>query len=89
MSTPLSALNRAFEFFGDPTVMAGALGLTSRELWVARYRNRVSGQLAERIERVTGGTVRREELRPDLYPKGEHFNRIRVRKINERRQRRR
>lgn len=89
MSTPFSAFCRAFDFFDDPIAMARALGITTRELWVARYHRRVSGQLADRIERVTGGTVRREELRPDLYPKDEHFNRIRVRKIDERRQRRR
>ena len=88
LDSSLAALGRALDFFGNHESMARALGITTRQLWCARERGRVSGKLAERIHALTCGNVRREELRPDLYPRRHHYNRVRVRRINERRERR-
>lgn len=70
---PLVAFGRALDFFGDHRTMARALGITVRELHVARGRGRVNGELAEKIHQVTFGTVRREELRPDLFPRRQQY----------------
>lgn len=69
--------------------MSRALGITPRDLWGARCRGKVSGEIAERIDKLTFRTVRCEELRPDLYPRDHHFNRVRAQKINARRLRKR
>lgn len=83
----LAALGRALDFFGNHGAMARALGITPRELLGARQRGRVNGKIAEKIHQLTAGTVRREELRPDLYPRRRHYERVRLKRLNERRQR--
>jgi DNA-binding transcriptional regulator YdaS (Cro superfamily) len=87
MMTPDLALRRALDFFGGHRAMACALGISPDDLTGARVRGKVSGEIAEKIDKMTAGKVRREELRPDLYPRDHHFNRIRAQKINARRNR--
>jgi len=89
VDSPVGPLGRALRFFGSLKAMARALGVTSRDLWGAMDRGKVSGRVAERIDQLTSGMVRCEELRPDLFPRGRHFNRVRVRKRNEPRVRKR
>ena len=64
-----AALGRALDFFGTHVATARALGITSKELWGARKRGRVSVPLANKIHQATHGAVRREELRPDVFPR--------------------
>jgi DNA-binding transcriptional regulator YdaS (Cro superfamily) len=87
MDGALIALGRALEFFGDHKAMARALGIRTRQLWGARDRGRVSGEIAEKIHRLSGGNIRREELRPDLFPRERHYNRVKVRRTREQQQR--
>src|SRR5581483_9265052 len=75
-----TAMGRALDFFGGHTAMARALCMTPRELWGARTRGQLSRRATERVHRLTLGTVRREEVRPDLYPRGRHFIRVKVRR---------
>ena len=73
-----AALGRALDFFGSHAGLARALATTSRKLWQARKRGQVNRAWAEKIHRLTAGTVRMEELRPDLYPRERHFERVRI-----------
>jgi DNA-binding transcriptional regulator YdaS (Cro superfamily) len=68
-ATAIAALHRALDWFGNHGAMAHALRISSRVLQHARYHGRVSREIAERIHKLTAGRVRREELRPDLYPR--------------------
>jgi DNA-binding transcriptional regulator YdaS (Cro superfamily) len=86
MNSPFVALSHAVEFFGDHKTMARALGVTSKGLKSARLRGRVSGELAEKIQQLTGGAIKREELRPDLFPRQRHYNRVRLRRLGEQQQ---
>jgi DNA-binding transcriptional regulator YdaS (Cro superfamily) len=62
---PLSA---AIGHFGTQRALAAALGTTQAAVsqWVRRGRPIPVRHIVE-IERVTGGRVRREQLRPDLF----------------------
>lgn len=84
----LKALGRALDFFGNHAAMARALGIASRELWCARSQGKVNGRLAEKIHQVTGGAVRREELRPDLFSLPHYCNRSRMQRSNRERRHR-
>jgi DNA-binding transcriptional regulator YdaS (Cro superfamily) len=64
-----SAIGRALDHFGNHNAMARAVGMTRKALWQARMRGRLSINVAERIHRITGGLVRKEELRPDAFPR--------------------
>jgi DNA-binding transcriptional regulator YdaS (Cro superfamily) len=81
----LIAMGRAIDFFGNHRAMARALGIRPRELWRARRLGRVPGRLADKIHQLTYGTVRREELRPDLFPTEHHYERIGWRRNSEKR----
>lgn len=78
-----AALGRALEFFGDHKSMAKALGVTPKALWGARERGQVNAKMANLIHQVTGGNIRREELRPDLFPRRHHHRRVWARRRRE------
>lgn len=61
-----SPLERAIAAAGGITKMASALGLNSHAV-IHQWRiNRVPAEHCPAIERLTGGAVRCEELRPDI-----------------------
>ena len=63
-----AALERAIDYFGTAAELAKHLGIKSQSIHQWRTgRARVTAERAIDIERVTGGVVRREHLRPDLY----------------------
>ena len=66
MKTPLE---RAVLAVGSQAALAKAIGVKPQHVW--NWLNRDSRVPAEQvlaIERATAGSVKRNELRPDLYP---------------------
>ncbi len=69
----LRAIERAIEHFGTVSAFAARLGLARTYVhrviaWLKKSdRRRVSPELAIRIERLTKGLIRREDLRSDLF----------------------
>lgn len=66
MQTESIALNRAIAALTSLTALAEALKV-SRATIYNWGRGKVPGEAAIEIERVTGGVVKRSELRPDLW----------------------
>lgn len=64
----MNGLKKAIKYMGGRKALADALGLTVMAVhqWESR---RVPPERAVQIERLTGGKVRRIDLRPDLYGK--------------------
>jgi DNA-binding transcriptional regulator YdaS (Cro superfamily) len=66
----LKPLERAIEFIGSQAKLAKVCGVHQTTVWgwLHEMRGWVPGEYAEVIERATDGRVKRDELRPDLYP---------------------
>lgn len=63
---PVSTLNTAIQHFGSRRALADALGLTV--MAIHQWENRqVPAERAVEIEILSGGKIKRESLRPDLY----------------------
>ena len=65
----LGALEKAVRLVGGQTALAKAVAVKQGHVWW--WLNKSGKAPAEKcidIERATGGAVRREDLRPDLYP---------------------
>jgi DNA-binding transcriptional regulator YdaS (Cro superfamily) len=68
----MDALRRAVEIAGGQTALAHALGVQQAHVWNWLNRNkRLPAEYVIPVERATKGKVKRHELRPDIYPKGE------------------
>lgn len=67
MSTAQSAVARACDALGGRSSLAARIGVTPAAVsqWVSGER-RVPAERCLQIERATDGTVRCEELRPDI-----------------------
>lgn len=71
----MGALEKAIKHMGSQVALAKALKLPGKNpsMNITHWKERgVPAKRVLDIERVTGGTVTRHELRPDLYPKGGH-----------------
>lgn len=70
MST--NALKRAVELLGGQSATAEALEVSQGAVW--KWLNRMESKRTPpaehvlKLERLTGGKVKRHQLRPDLYP---------------------
>jgi DNA-binding transcriptional regulator YdaS (Cro superfamily) len=62
-STPL---DRAIQAVGSAKALAEALGVTKQAITGWRHRG-VPPERVLAVERLTGGTVTRHELRPDIF----------------------
>lgn len=61
-------LDRAIEFAGGQTALAKLLNVSPQLVWQWAKDKRPVGPLkAKAIEELTGGAVKRHELRPDIY----------------------
>lgn len=59
---------RAIEACGTQAALAAAIGVKQQTISKLLNRERpISGEIAARIHRATGGRVSRHELRPDLF----------------------
>ncbi|HWL68155.1 MAG TPA: Cro/CI family transcriptional regulator [Geminicoccus sp.] len=64
-SSHRQALLRAIRICGSTRRLAAELGITPQA--VSQWRRTPATRVLQ-VERLTGGKVRRSELRPDLYP---------------------
>lgn len=64
---PIDHLRRAIDHAGSQGKLAKAAGVTQTSIWKALQAERVSAELAIRIERATANVVTAHELRPDLF----------------------
>lgn len=63
-----SLIKRAADLFGgSETKLAAAACCSQNTIWAARRANRISAELAVKIEAATDGAVARWEFRPDLW----------------------
>lgn len=60
-------IQAAITLLGSEAKLGAACGVTQGAIWKAKTAGRVSGELAVKIERATGGAVPRWRLRPDLW----------------------
>ena len=61
------AFAKAIELAGSQTALAAACGVTQAAISKALHEARVPAEWCPHIEKVTGGEVKRHELRPDLW----------------------
>lgn len=68
----LKALERAIQACGGPARLAEAVGVKRQAVngWLSTMRTgrRFPAGRVLAVEKATGGTVSRHDLRPDLYP---------------------
>jgi DNA-binding transcriptional regulator YdaS (Cro superfamily) len=62
----MNALERSIEVLGSVSALATAIGVAGSLPSMWKARGRVPAEHCPAIERVTGGAVRCEELRPDV-----------------------
>lgn len=68
MSTFRDHVSRAVDLKGSQQKLAEAIGCSQQQIsYLLKEADRISAEMAIKIERATAGQVRREELRPDLY----------------------
>lgn len=62
------SLKRAVEIAGGQKQLAGLIGTTQSQVWywLEKSKKGVPAEFCVRIEETTG--VRRDELRPDVFP---------------------
>ena len=62
-------MEKLIEFFGGPTALATALGVSYEYVWMlSNNKRQFSPALAMKAERLTNGVVSKSILRPDLWP---------------------
>jgi hypothetical protein len=76
MAESTEAFFRALRYFGGMNAMSAALNVGFYKLTPAMRSGRVSGEIAKKIDILSGGAVRREELRPDLFARRHNSERI-------------
>ena len=62
-----AALVAAAAHVGSEAALGDACGVTQAAISMAKFRGRVSAELAAAIERATHGEIPRWKLRPDLW----------------------
>lgn len=65
--TVRSLIQAAITLAGSEAKLGEACGVSQSAIWKAKKAGRVSGELAVRIDRATGGAVPKHRLRPDLW----------------------
>ena len=73
-------IERAVSIMGGLMGTLDRIGATRQALW--NWRNgkaKISPEYALKIETETAGQVTREQLRPDIYPRGPHDGNMRGR----------
>lgn len=60
-------IEQAIAMFGSEAKLGRVAGYTQNSIWYAKVRGRCSRDMALAIDRVTGGDVSKEALRPDLF----------------------
>jgi DNA-binding transcriptional regulator YdaS (Cro superfamily) len=67
-SDAVDALKKAIDLLQGQAALAAALGLKQQHVWnwLERGKGKVPAEHCPAIERVTGGKVRCEDLRPDV-----------------------
>lgn len=68
---PIDHLRHAIEIKGSQGKLAKAAGVSQTSIWKALQADRVSAELAVRIERATDGVITAHHLRPDLFDEPE------------------
>jgi len=65
-----TALERAIDHFGGQKRLAERIGTSQSQVWywLRSAKKGVPGEFALAIERESDGAIKRQELRPDLYP---------------------
>ncbi|WP_448953046.1 Cro/CI family transcriptional regulator [Labrys neptuniae] len=61
-------LKAAIQQFGSEAKLAAAVGVSQTAINKAKRAYRVSAELAVAIETATKGKIKRQQLRPDLWP---------------------
>ena len=66
----MNYLQKAIDAVGSQLALAKAIGTSQQNVsyWMTRLDGVVPAQYAIPIEKATNGAVKRNELRPDLYP---------------------
>lgn len=68
MSTFRTHVERAVTLKGSQQKLAEAIGCSQQQIsYLLKEADRVSAEMAIKIERATEGKVARHQLRPDLY----------------------
>lgn len=62
-----AAMVRAIEIFGSEKALGRKAGYSQYSIWRAKTYGRCTGEMANRIEHVTGGQVSKEELAPQVF----------------------
>lgn len=62
-----SPFGRAVAFAGSECALAAMVGVSVHAIWRARKINKPSAKMAVAIERITGGQITKEDLRPDIF----------------------
>ena len=63
----MSALDKAISRFGSQAKLARAIGVTPMAVTNWKKRGGVPAEQCGKIEVVTGGKVKRRDLRPDIF----------------------
>jgi DNA-binding transcriptional regulator YdaS (Cro superfamily) len=63
-----SHVEKAIRRFGSQAKLAAVTGVAQPTIHKAMATGRVGVRLAQGIERATGGSITKEELRPDIWP---------------------
>jgi DNA-binding transcriptional regulator YdaS (Cro superfamily) len=65
-------IRRAIDLAGSQTALANQIGLSQQGVsWLLHEAPQVSAEIALAIHRATGGKVRKEDLRPDIFEAAE------------------
>lgn len=63
-----SLIEEAIAFCGTQQALAEKCGLSQAGVsWLLNGAERVSAETAIRIEKATGGKIKRQQLRPDIF----------------------
>jgi DNA-binding transcriptional regulator YdaS (Cro superfamily) len=62
-----SLITLAVAAFGSEAKLARAAGVSQVSIHRAKRADRVTAEMAVRIEAATNGLIKREQLRPDLF----------------------
>ena len=61
-------IRRAVALAGSQSALADQIGLSQQGIsWLLNEAPKVSAEIALAIHRATGGQVRKEDLRPDIF----------------------
>lgn len=62
-----SLIEKAIALAGSEAKLGAMAGYSQNAIWSAKRNGRISPELADAIQKATGGLVRRQDLRPDIF----------------------